>query len=214
MKKIKNKILILIVKLILKIHSFCYRLISVLAKKLEQQGIHPKHKLIGYHRFFTDNITDNDRVLDIGCGNGALTFDLAKKAKKVVGIDLNKKNIEIAREKFFRENIEYIHGDALKNCPKEKFDVVVLSNILEHLPNRTEFLKSLKDKVDKFLIRVPMINRDWLTLYKKELGLEWRADKTHHTEYTLESFKEELARAGLNLKEYSIQFGEIWAIIY
>ena len=39
-----------------------------------------------------------------------------------------------------------------------------------------------------------MINRDWITLYKKELGIEWRLDKTHYIEYTLESFKEELEK--------------------
>jgi len=58
-----------------------------------------------------------------------------------------------------------------------------------------------------------MINRDWITLYKKELDVEWRLSNTHFTEYTLESFQEELKDAGLNLKEYKIQFGEIWAII-
>lgn len=57
-----------------------------------------------------------------------------------------------------------------------------------------------------------MINRDWIILYKKELGIEWRLDKTHYIEYTLESFKEELEKAGLNLEKYSIQFGEIWAV--
>ena len=58
-----------------------------------------------------------------------------------------------------------------------------------------------------------MINRDWITLYKKELGIEWRLDKTHYIEYTLESFKKELEKAGLNLEKYSIQFGEIWAVV-
>ena len=58
-----------------------------------------------------------------------------------------------------------------------------------------------------------MINRDWITLYKKELGVEQRLDKTRYIEYTLESFKEELEKAGLNLEKYSIQFGEIWAVV-
>lgn len=58
-----------------------------------------------------------------------------------------------------------------------------------------------------------MINRDWITLYKKELGVEWRSDPTHFTEYTLESLKNELEKADLNFKKYSIQFGEIWAVV-
>jgi hypothetical protein len=59
-----------------------------------------------------------------------------------------------------------------------------------------------------------MINRDWIVLYKKELGLAYMSDPTHHIEYTLETFIEELHKADLELKNYSIQFGEIWANIF
>ena len=74
-----------------------------------------------------------------------------------------------------------------------------------------EFLKTLTYKSSKFLIRVPMLNRSWIDVYKKELGLEYRLDNTHFIEYTFEGFKEELDEAGLSVLDYSIQFGEIWA---
>jgi len=32
-------------------------------------------------------------------------------------------------------------------------------------------------------------------------------------EYTVDSFREELDKSGLKLKEASIQFGEIWAVV-
>lgn len=199
-------------KFILRLDNLFYKLASRLAIKTEG-GLHPKHRLMNYHKFFINNINPGDMVLDIGCGNGALTFDVAKKATEVVGIDLNRKNIEFAEEKFFAPNIKYIVGDALKNLPNKKFDVIILSNVLEHIENRIEFLNKIKNLSPKILIRVPMINRDWITLYKKELGLEWKLDKSHFTEYTLESFEDELKRADLRLTKYSIQFGEIWAII-
>jgi 2-polyprenyl-3-methyl-5-hydroxy-6-metoxy-1,4-benzoquinol methylase len=168
---------------------------------------------MNYHKFFVDNVGENDTVLDIGCGNGALTYDVARKAKKVVGIDLNEQNITSAKNKFSRENIEYIHGDALTYHQKEKFDVIILSNVLEHIDKRVEFLTSLKKLAPKILVRVPMLNRSWIDIYKKELGLEYRLDLTHFIEYTLEGFKEELNRAGLRISDYSIQFGEIWAVV-
>jgi hypothetical protein len=74
-------------------------------------------------------------------------------------------------------------------------------------------LRKVKKLAPRILIRVPMINRDWITLYKKELGLEYRLDKTHFIEYTLESFKKELEQASLKIDKFSIQFGEIWAVI-
>ncbi|OQX53419.1 MAG: hypothetical protein B5M53_06970 [Candidatus Cloacimonas sp. 4484_209] len=91
-------------------------------------------------------------------------------------------------------------------------DIIVLSNVLEHIQNRIDFLKKLSKLSDKFLIRVPMFNRDWITLYKKELGVEWRLDKTHYVEYTLESFTKELKEAGLSIIKYDVKFGEIYSI--
>lgn len=206
----KNSIYKILVKFALWLHNFSYKLSSRFAVKAEG-GLHPKHRIMCYHKFFVDNVNSNDVILDIGCGNGALTYDVAKKAKKVVGIDLNKNNIAIAKEKYSVPNIEYMVGDVTKVLPNKKFNVVILSNFLEHIENRIEFLENIKKIAPKILIRVPMFNRDWITLYKKELGIEWRLDSTHFTEYTLESFQEELKDAGLNLKEYKIQFGEIWA---
>jgi len=208
-----KRLKIFILKKILEIHSFSYKLAGSLSQKVEKTGLHPKHRIMNYHQFFVDNIKEGDTILDIGCGNGALTFDLAKKAKKVVGIDISKNNIKIARNKYDSANIEYKVGDATKDLDNKKFDAVVLSNVLEHIKDRQDFLNKIKDLAPKILIRVPMINRDWITLYKKELGLEWRLDKTHYIEYTLDTFKEEIEKVGLSLDSYSIQFGEIWAVV-
>jgi hypothetical protein len=74
-----------------------------------------------------------------------------------------------------------------------------------------EFLTKIKPLAKYFLIRVPMINRSWLPLYKKELGLEYRLDKSHHIEYTYNSFKDEIESIGLKIVQSTVQFGEIWA---
>ena len=245
-----------LVRLFLWMHSFSYRVVGFLASKAEG-GIHPKHRLMDYHRFFVDNINEGDVVLDVGCGNGALTHDIAKKAWWVVGIDLNKKNIAFAKKRYLWGNIDFICGDATKDLPlldtqleaflipnirdkgdgsvvyvnreediphlygdglrellgTKPFDAIILSNVLEHIESRVEFLNRMKRKASKLLIRVPMVNRDWITLYKKELGLDYRGDRGHFTEYTFDSFKEELEDAGLEIEDYSIQFGEIWAVV-
>lgn len=201
----------LLAKLALRLHSFSYKLASKLAIKAEN-GLHPKHRLMGYHEFFLSHINPTDTVLDIGCGNGALAYDLAKKAKHVVGIEIEEKN----QKKWKRGqvgNCEFVIADATTYKPTQTFDVVVLSNVLEHIEKRVEFLKNIKHLAPTFLIRVPMIDRDWITLYKKELGLEYRLDNTHFTEYTLSNFQKELVESGFEIKEYSVQFGEIWAVV-
>jgi SAM-dependent methyltransferase len=196
----------------LKLSNFLYKLISFLAIKYEG-GIHPKHRLLGYHDFFINNIRNGDTVLDIGCGNGALSFDIAKKAKEVTGIDIEEKNIREAKKKHSLTNLTYIVGDATKDLGEKKFDVITLSNVLEHIEYRVDFLKSIKGLASTYLIRVPMFDRDWIPLYKKELGIEWRLDLTHYTEFTKQTFEKEVTEAGYAINSLSVQFGEIWAVI-
>ena len=201
-----------LIKLALRLHNFSYKLCSKLAIKAEK-GLHPKHRLMAYHQFFVNNITANDSLLDIGCGNGALAYDLAQKSKKVLGIDISGKNIDKAKFACKRDNLRFITGNATVYDFPEQFDVIVLSNVLEHIENRVEFLTKIKGLAPKILIRVPMLNRDWITLYKKELGIEYRLDASHFTEYTAQTLKQELRQAGLALIDYSVQFGEIWGVI-
>jgi len=208
----KEWILNRLIKFFLRLDNFCYRKISRLAI-WENNGIHPKHRIMNYHQFFIKNIGNNDEILDIGCGNGAVAYDLSKKAKSVLGIDIDKQNIESAKKHYQRKNLSFIVGDATKYQLRNSFDVIILSNVLEHIKNRTPFLKKIKKLAPTILIRVPMVNRDWLTLYKKEKGVEHRLDKTHFIEYTEESLREETKKANLKIESYSIQFGEIWAII-
>lgn len=199
-------------KLALRFHTFLYKVISVLSIKVEK-GTHPKHRLMQYHRFFNDNIKQSDRVLDIGCGNGELAFDISKKASQVVAVDIDPQKIAVATKKYVGSNITYRVCDATKDLGAEKFDVVILSNVLEHIEHRVNFLKGVKHLAPTFLIRVPMIDRDWIPLYKKELGLEWRLDLTHYTEFTRASFEQEVKDAGYVITKLSVQFGEIWAVI-
>ena len=199
-------------KFFLKLEGYSYRKIDSLSI-LVNGGVHPKHEIMKYHDFFVENIKSGSSVLDIGCGIGAVAFDVAKKAKKVVAVDLDKKNLDIASKKFSVKNIEYVYADATTYNFKEKFDYIILSNVLEHIDKRVEFLKKIKKLAPIILIRVPMINRDWLTLYRKEMGLPYLSDNGHFTEYTLETFQEEMKQADLKIKKYSIQFGEIWAVV-
>ncbi|MBU0614339.1 methyltransferase domain-containing protein [Patescibacteria group bacterium] len=193
-------------------HGFLYYLIGQFAIRAEG-GLHPKHRLMQYHDFFVDNIVPGASVLDIGCGNGALAYDLAGKAGQVTGIDINYKNQSHWQYQYQAPNLHYLVGDATSYPFAEQFDYVVLSNVLEHIENRVEFLNKIKNLAPTLLIRVPMINRDWVTLYKKDLGLPYTLDDTHCIEYTFEGFTDELRLAGLRVESYSIQFGEIWAVV-
>jgi hypothetical protein len=48
---------------------------------------------------------------------------------------------------------------------------------------------------------------------RRELGVEWRLDPTHETEYTLESFTAEVNAAGVTVADLQVRWGEIWATV-
>jgi 2-polyprenyl-3-methyl-5-hydroxy-6-metoxy-1,4-benzoquinol methylase len=200
-------------KLLFSIDSLLYSAQGRLAISYGD-GLHTKHKHTGYHDFFTSRIKEAERVLDVGCGNGALACDIATKSGAIVdGIDINEKNIEQARVKHSHPKVGYYVGDATKDLGTEQYDVVVLSNVLEHLSDRVSFLQKLlaTTRPNRILIRVPLFERDWRVPLRKEVGEEWRLDPTHETEYTQEQFILETKAAGLEVDYFEVRWGEIWA---
>lgn len=69
-------------------------------------------------------------VLEIGCGLGTLTPSLARRFKRVIGIDISRRMIELAEKKHGNlKNVEFKVMDALNICRlQRKFDVVVTVN--------------------------------------------------------------------------------------
>lgn len=177
-----------------------------------ENGVHPKHRLTGYHQFFIDNVSSHDTALDIGCGHGFLAYDVSTKAKHVTGIDINQDYIATAQRLHRRPNLKFILGDATTCKFTVTFDAIILSNVLEHINDRVSLLKKIRPLSNKLLIRVPMIDRDWLPLRKKELGVEYRLDTTHQIEYTENIFRQELAAAGLKISQLNVRFGEIYCV--
>ena len=177
-------------------------------------GTHTNHRHTRYHDFFTSRVQPEERVLDVGCGIGAVAYDLAERSGAwVVGVDLSPENIETACHRYRHPRVEYRVEDGLRGSQDGRFDVVVLSNILEHLPERPAFLRRIQQAVQpsRMLIRVPLFERDWQVPLKRELGVEWRLDTTHETEYTLESFVDEITKAGCRIVHQEVRWGEIWA---
>ena len=180
------------------------------------KGIHPKHLLTNYHQFFIDRIKNGESILDVGCGNGSVAISIAKRypTSFITGVDLDKNNIKFAREKQKQNNLNNLN---FINCDINEFteiktDIVILSNVLEHIENRSLFLKNIQKLTgaNLFLIRVPYFKRDWQIAFRKELGMYYFSDKDHKIEHTLEELKKELKISNLKMNETIIVWGEIW----
>ncbi len=200
-------------RIVLDLDNRLYRLQGTLAVQYGE-GVHTKHRHTGYHDFFCARISGVETVLDIGCGIGAVAYDIAtRRGAAVTGIDLNRESIELARKRPDHEKLTYIVGDALTDLPSNHYDVVILSNVLEHIEHRRDFLNQVNARISpsRWLIRVPLFERDWRVPLKQEIGIDWRLDPTHCTEYTVESFQNEAAGADLRIEHLEVRWGEIWS---
>jgi SAM-dependent methyltransferase len=177
-------------------------------------GVNPKHRIMAYHTFFAERVKPGERVLDVGSGNGFLALAMAQAGATIEGIEIVPANVEIARARHAHPNVVYRVSDVIKDELPSGIDTVAMSNVLEHLPNRAALLRRLavQTGAKRFLIRIPCFDRDWLVPLRKELGLDWRSDSTHETEYTLDEFDAELAAADLARAETILRWGEIWAV--
>lgn len=87
------------------------------------------------------------RIVDVGCGGGLLCEPLARLGATVVGIDLSENAIGVARThaKANQLNIDYacISAHQLAEGDKHGFDIVIASEVIEHVTNRLDFLRDL-----------------------------------------------------------------------
>ena len=104
-----------------------------------------------------------ENILEVGCAFGVLLNDIADRLhlKNRLGIDISGNNIEAAKKlypecKFFHGTLEDFINVIPDDIQNRRYDLVVLSDIVEHIPDDLGFMKIVQNLTSYVLINLPL----------------------------------------------------------
>tara|TARA_B100000795_G_scaffold154970_1_gene116209 strand:+ start:135 stop:899 length:765 start_codon:yes stop_codon:yes gene_type:complete len=94
------------------------------------------------------NVLNGLKCLDIGCGGGILSEPLSRLGAIVTGIDASEMAIQsaVAHSRKSRLDIDFkcmSTGDLIKSSLDNQFDIIIASEVIEHVSNRALFLSDI-----------------------------------------------------------------------
>lgn len=166
-----------------------------------------------YHTFDPDEVSgivasmipQGARVLDVGCGTGALDQILSRQCQaEIVGIEPDQARAEVARLRGF--NIQ--QGPLRRQLIREigLFDIVLFADVIEHLPNPQTILRSASEALKNggaVIVSVPNVAHWSVRVDLLRGRFQYRdcgiMDATHLRWFTLASFKALVESAGFRV---------------
>ena len=118
----------------------------------------------------------NLSILDIGCGGGLISEPMARLGANVVGIDASEKNINVAKihSKKTGLKINYINSAPENLNYKEKFDIILNLEIVEHVDDVNLYIESCYKLLRKNgLMFTATLNRSFTSYIKAIIGAEY-----------------------------------------
>lgn len=155
------------------------------------------------HMAIVESIRPGTRVLDLGCSQGLLARPLGEKSVEVTGLDARPPGDT------YQGLAEYYQRDLEEPCEipvGRVFDYVVVADVIEHLRNRTQLLRSARRYLKeggRLIISTGNVAlwfyRLSLLVGRFEYGPRGVLDATHVHLYTRATFRREVERAGFHV---------------
>lgn len=150
------------------------------------------------------------KVLDLGCGGGLLCEPLARLGAKVIGIDSSQSAVEQGKKRSLGLDldIQYYCQDILSVDFKNDFDILIASEIIEHIEDKKNFIKkcSLSLKKNGFLFISTITKKPisyFYCIFMCEYILRWIPKGTHRWDLFInpQELEKVLRKNNLFLKE-------------
>lgn len=147
------------------------------------------------------------RLLDVGCNEGRGLIRYQSSGFTVEGLELNSKAADVARKKGF-----VVYADSIEQFePAEKYDVVVLSNVLEHALNPAGMLTHAARVLKpggQVWISCPN-SQSWLRLAFGRFWINWHVP-FHVSHFSRQTLTNILRGSGFELKELRQETPALW----
>lgn len=187
-----------------KLSSLSVRLTKITGKS--KYPLHPKHIIYLEELWYKKDISKNDTVLDLGCGNGQHSIKIAHLCKKIIAVDQDENQLKLAQQIVKDKritNINFMKMDLEKELSfrDKSFNKVLCLDVLEHLNNDYQLLKEIKRILKPkglVFLTVPNKTTSWKKL-QKNAGLNYFSDPDHKKEYSLGQIKKEINNLGLRI---------------
>jgi len=99
-------------------------------------GVNLRHYYL-FRQIVSCGLKNNHSLLEIGCGIATLTGLIANYLKKgkILATDISPENIELAKTRLGKhKNVQFIVSDMQDFSYNQKFDFIILADVLEHIP--------------------------------------------------------------------------------
>lgn len=143
----------------------------------------------------SSHIDSKVSLLEIGSGSGAFLSIANSYFKRAIGIEPDNPSQKYLKDK----NLE-IYSD-LKEIKGQKFDIIVIFHVLEHILNPIDFLKTLKKYLNangKIIIEVPNIDDALISFYNIEEFKDFYFCSAHVSYFSNKTLTDCIEKAGLN----------------
>lgn len=168
----------------------------ILDNKFREQSIRQFH-------FLEENINFDkvNSLLEIGAASGYNLSLYVNKCDRILGIEPSQKNCYLGKKNYSVDMYCGMFENFYLNN-KEKFDLIFLSMILEHIVDPAEFINKLKLICNKYVfIEVPILD---IRHMDEPMGIFC---EEHVSLFTLDSLNELMSRAGFKLINIESNYG-------